>query len=67
MHIAYRNIFKHTFKLSLRSHIKECLDDFGIQSVNDNICKIRKSFVRRNLSIPFHAKRMLMNYIVENE
>jgi hypothetical protein len=39
MHIAYRKIFRHIFKLSLRTHLSELLDVFGIESIENVLNK----------------------------
>ena len=35
LHIAYRKIFRYIFKLSLRAHLTELLNVFGIDSVEN--------------------------------
>ena len=67
MHISYRKIFRYIFQLSLRSPITELLDVFGIVPLKDNICKIRESVVRRNLSSRFYEISMLTSYVVRDE
>jgi hypothetical protein len=39
LHIAYRMIFRHIFNLSLRSHLSELLNVFGIESVENVLNK----------------------------
>jgi hypothetical protein len=41
LHVAYRKIYRHIFKLSLRSPITELLNVFGIKTVADIINKKR--------------------------
>ena len=67
MHISYRKICRYIFHLSLRSHIAELLDVFGMVAMRHNSCKIRESVVRRNLSIRFYEISMLMSYVMRDE
>ena len=67
MHISYRKIFRYIFHLSLKSPITELLDVFGIVAIKDNICKIRESVVRRNLSSRLYKISMLMSYVLRDE
>ena len=67
MHISYRKNFRYIFHLLLRSPITELLDVFGIVAIKDNICKIRKSVVRTNLSSRFYEISMLMSYVMRDE
>ena len=67
MHISYRKIFRYIFHLSLRSPVTELLDVIGIVAIKYNICKIRESVVRRNLSSRVYAMSMLMSFVMKDE
>ena len=67
MHISYTKNFRYIFHLSLRSPFTEFLDVFATVAMKDNICKIRESVVRRNLSSRFYEISMLMSYVMKDE
>ena len=67
MHISYRKIFRYIFHLSLRSPFVQLLDVCVIVAQKDNICKIRESVERRNLSSQFYEISMLMSYVMRDD
>jgi hypothetical protein len=54
LHVAYRKVYRYIFKMSLRSHISELLNVFGVRPISDLINEKRCNFLYRNLTSRFH-------------
>ena len=49
LHIAYRKIYRHIFGLSLRSHLTELLNVFGIEPVENVINRKKLKMLYNNM------------------
>ncbi len=64
LHVAYRKIFRHIFKLSLRASISELLNVFGIKSVQDVLEEKKCNILYRYSECNFPEIRFLTRCII---